>query len=389
MYPFFHVLNLLLPVISSPICIIEYFLRTLRLIIRAEILTLRFKNMKLTADYIASQVGGTVEGDGTVEVGTFCKIDEGHPGALTFLANPKYTHYVYDTEASIVLVSRDFVAESPVKATLIRVDDPYATLAMLLSIVDRLVNPQPEGVETPSFIAHDITLPEGVYVGAFAYLGEGVKLGKNVKIYPQTYVGRGVVIGDNTIIYAGARVYHGCKIGQNCIIHSGAVIGADGFGFAPLPDGTYNKIPQLGIVEIADNVEIGANTTVDRAVMGTTKVGQGTKLDNLIQVAHNSEIGQNTVIAAQTGVAGSTKIGSNCQIGGQVGFAGHITVGDRVTIGAQSGIPNSVDSDARMMGYPAVPAGDFARQTVYIKRLAKLFEKVAQLEKVMHEHDTN
>lgn len=320
-----------------------------------------------------------MEGNGAVEVDSFCKIDEGRPGALSFLSNPKYTHYLYETEASVVLVKKNFKAEHSVKATLIRVDDPYATLSALLTIVDRVVNPQPVGVESPSYIAPDLTLPEGAYVGAFAYIGENVTLGKNVKIYPQAYIGRGCVIGDDTIIYAGARIYHSCHVGKRCIIHSGAVIGADGFGFAPNPDGTYSKIPQMGNVHIDDDVEIGANTTVDRAVMGSTRVQHGVKLDNLIQVAHNVEIGHDTVMAAQAGIAGSTRIGSNCMIGGQVGFAGHITVGDQVSIGAQSGIPADVASGSRVMGYPAVPLGEFGRQTVYMKRLGQLFSDVREL----------
>ena len=320
-----------------------------------------------------------MEGNGAVEVDSFCKIDEGRPGALSFLSNPKYTHYLYETEASVVLVKKNFKAEHSVKATLIRVDDPYATLSALLTIVDRVVNPQPVGVESPSYIAPDLTLPEGAYVGAFAYRGENVTLGKNVKIYPQAYIGRGCVIGDDTIIYAGARIYHSCHVGKRCIIHSGAVIGADGFGFAPNPDGTYSKIPQMGNVHIDDDVEIGANTTVDRAVMGSTRVQRGVKLDNLIQVAHNVEIGHDTVMAAQAGIAGSTRIGSNCMVGGQVGFAGHITVGDQVSIGAQSGIPADVASGSRVMGYPAVPLGEFGRQTVYMKRLGQLFSDVREL----------
>lgn len=320
-----------------------------------------------------------MEGNGAVEVDSFCKIDEGRPGALSFLSNPKYTHYLYETEASVVLVKKNFKAEHSVKATLIRVDDPYATLSALLTIVDRVVNPQPVGVESPSYIAPDLTLPEGAYVGAFAYIGENVTLGKNVKIYPQVYIGRGCVIGDDTIIYAGARIYHSCHVGKRCIIHSGAVIGADGFGFAPNPDGTYSKIPQMGNVHIDDDVEIGANTTVDRAVMGSTRVQHGVKLDNLIQVAHNVEIGHDTVMAAQAGIAGSTRIGSNCMVGGQVGFAGHITVGDQVSIGAQSGIPADVASGSRVMGYPAVPLGEFGRQTVYMKRLGQLFSDVREL----------
>ncbi len=336
--------------------------------------------MQFSASQIASLVNGTVEGDGDVTVSTFAKIEEGHPGAISFLANPKYTHYIYDTRSSIVLVRRDFAAEHPVSATLIRVDDPYATVAMLLDMVSKMVNVLPTGVEQPSYVADGVQLPTDVYVGAFAYIGRGVRLGKGVKIFPQAYVGDGVEIGDDTVLYPGVKIYKGCRIGARCIIHAGAVIGADGFGFAPV-DGHYNKIPQLGNVEIADDVEIGANTTVDRATMGSTRVGHGVKLDNLIQVAHNCEIGADTVIAAQTGVAGSTKIGSHCMIGGQVGFAGHINIGDNVSIGAQSGIPGNVPSGSTLMGYPAVDARDFMRQAVYIKNLGKLNDRVSKLEK--------
>lgn len=337
--------------------------------------------MEFKAAQIAALVGGTVEGDHQATVHTFAKIEEAGPGAITFLANPKYTHHIYTTGASIVLVRNDFEATEPVKATLIRVEDPYAVLSNLLEYASAAMNPQPSGVEQPCHVAEGVDIPDGAYIGTFSYVADGVKLGKGVKIHPQAYIGRGVEIGEGSIIYPGVKIYHGCKIGARCIIHSGAVIGADGFGFAPLPDGSYHKIPQIGIVVIEDDVEIGANTTIDRATMGTTTVGRGTKLDNLIQAAHNTEIGRNTVIAAQTGIAGSTKIGDNCMIGGQVGFAGHIKVGDRVQIGAQSGIPNNVADEQRLMGYPAVAAGDFARQAVHIKRLAKLYDRVAALEK--------
>ena len=336
--------------------------------------------MEFSADLIAQQVGGIIGGDGSVTVSTFSKIEEAKPGSITFLANPKYTHYIYSTDASIVLVRKDFVAEHPVKATLIKVDDPYATLSALLTMVAKFMFVMPVGIEEPCHIASDVEVDSDSYVGAFAYVGEGAKLGKGVKIFPQTYVGRNVVIGDGTILYPGVRIYDGCHIGARCIIHSGAVIGADGFGFAPTPDG-YHKIPQIGIVVIDDDVEIGANTTVDRATMGATHVGRGTKLDNLIQVAHNAEIGTSTVIAAQTGIAGSTKIGSRCMIGGQVGFAGHSKVGDDVQIGAQSGIPGNVADGSRIMGYPAVPARDFMRQSAYIKRLGELFDRVTDLER--------
>ncbi len=336
--------------------------------------------MEFSASQIAALVGGTVDGDANVVVSTFAKIEEGKPGTLSFLANPKYTHYIYDTKSSIVLVRRDFVAEHPVSATLIRVDDPYATVASLLEMVSKLTAPHPAGVEQPAHVAEGVTLTDDCYVGAFSYIGKGAVIGNNVKIYPQCYVGDGVTIGDDTVLYPGVKVYHGCKIGARCIIHAGAVIGADGFGFAP-SNGVYHKIPQIGIVVIEDDVEIGANTCVDRATMGCTRVAHGVKLDNLIQVAHNCEVGANTVMASQVGVAGSTKIGAGCMIGGQVGFAGHIHVGDGTQIGAQSGIPSDVKPGSRLMGYPAVPHTDFARQAVNVKNLSKLYAAVARLEK--------
>ena len=335
--------------------------------------------MEFSANQIASLVGGTVEGNGDITVSTFAKIEEGVPGAISFLANPKYTHFIYSTRSSVVLVSKDFTPDQPVSATLIRVDNPYETVAHLLDMVSKATEHRPEGIEQPVFIARGVEIPEGAYVGAFAYIGHGVTLGRNVKIYPQAYIGDKTTIGDDTVIYPGVKIYHGCKIGARCIIHSGAVIGADGFGFAPDKNGVYNKIPQLGIVEIADDVEIGANTTVDRAVMGATRIHQGVKLDNLIQIAHNVEVGSNTVMAAQVGVAGSTKIGNQCMLGGQVGLAGHITVGDNAQIGAQAGVPKSVEAGARMLGTPALPVGEFARQTALLKRLASLFDKVENL----------
>lgn len=340
--------------------------------------------MEFTASQIAQFIGGTIEGDGEARVSTFAKIEDGAPGTLSFLANPKYTHYIYETKASAVLVSNDFVAEAPVSATLIRVANPYETLSELMRIVARYTESStPTGIEQPSFIAEGVEIPDKAYIGAFSYIGKGVKLGFATKIYPQVYIGDNVEIGDHTVIYPGVKIYHGCRIGKNCIIHAGVVIGADGFGFAPDGDGRYHKIPQMGIVEIGDDVEIGANTCIDRATMGTTVVGRGTKLDNLIQLAHNTEVGYDTAIAAQTGLAGSTKIGNNCRIGGQVGFNGHITIGNNVEIGAQSGVPSSIPDNARMMGYPAVPANDFMRQAAYVRRLPELFTAVSSLEKII------
>lgn len=337
--------------------------------------------MEFTAGNIAAIVNGQVDGDPNVTVNSFAKIEEGHPGAISFLANPKYQQYIYTTASSVVLVSNDFRPESPVAATLIRVENPYETIAHLLQMVNSMTQQHPTGIEQPCFVAEGVEIPADAYVGAFAYIGAGAKIGTGAKIYPQAYIGPGVEIGQNTIVYAGAKIYKGCKIGNQCIIHSGAVIGADGFGFAPTPDGSYDKIPQTGIVEIDDNVEIGANTTIDRAMMGATKIHRGTKLDNLIQIAHGVEIGHDTVMAAQVGIAGSTKVGSNCMFGGQVGLAGHIHVGDRVEIGAQSGVPNNVKDNARILGYPAIPARDFMRQAALLRRLDNLFDTVRNLEK--------
>ena len=274
-----------------------------------------------------------------------------------------------------MLVSDGFETEGSVKPTLIRVPDPYVALADLLNAVEAR-KPRKHGVEQPCHIAGGVEVPDDVYIGAFAYIGEGVTLGKGVMIYPQAYIGDGVHIGDGTVIRAGVRIYEGCRIGSRCVIHSGAVIGADGFGFAPCPDGSYEKIPQIGVVVIEDDVEIGANTAVDRATFGCTRIGSGTKLDNLIQVAHNVEIGTGNVFAAQTGIAGSTKIGNYNRVGGQVGFSGHIKVGDMNEIGAQSGIPNSIGSGSRIIGYPAVDAMQFARTQVYLKRLPELFRQL-------------
>lgn len=339
--------------------------------------------MEFTAGQIAAFLGGTVEGDGDIKVNTFAKIEEAGPGCLTFLANPRYTHYIYTTGASAVLVSNSFEAEGDISAALIRVENPYEALSRLMRMVDQVLNPQPAGIEQPSFVADGVTVPEEAYIGAFAYIGEGVTLGKGVKIYPNVFVGRGCEIGEGTILYPGVKVYPRCKVGKRCIVHAGAVIGADGFGFAPDAEGKYEKIPQMGIVSIGDDVEIGANTTVDRATMGRTVVGDGTKLDNLIQVAHNCVIGNDTVMAAQVGVAGSTHIGSHCMVGGQVGFAGHITIGDNVQIGAQSGIPNNVAAGSRLMGYPAVDSREFLRQAALIKRLPSMADELRRIVKTV------
>ena len=338
--------------------------------------------MEITAKQLASFVHGIIDGDESVVINNYSKIEEATPGCLTFLANPKYTHYIYSTQASAVLVHEDFKPEHEITTTLIRVKDPYATLAELLNMVSSQ-QPQKQGIEQPSFIGAGVEIPADAYVGAFAYIGTGVKLGKNNKIYPQCYIGDNVTLGDDVILYPGVKIYHGCKIGNRCIVQGGATIGSDGFGFAPKADGTYEKISQIGIVILEDDVEIGANTTIDRATMGATIIKKGVKLDNLIQVAHNVEIGENTVMAAQVGIAGSTKIGKNNMIGGQVGFAGHITVGDNNGIGAQSGVPNSVSSKQRLLGAPAINALEFARQQVYFKRLPEMYNDIRQLKKLI------
>ena len=345
--------------------------------------------MEITAQQLASMVQGTVEGDSSIIINNYAKIEEATPGCLTFLANPKYTHFIYTTRASAVLVRKDFRPEKPLTTTLIRVDDPYATLAHLLNFMNSQMAPELRGVEPPSHIDATVTVPDDAYVGAFAYVGKGVTLGRNVKIYPRVYVGDNVTVGDDVILYPGVTVYHGCRIGNRCIVQAGAVIGSDGFGFAPKEDGTYEKISQVGIVILEDDVEIGANTTIDRATMGATVVHKGVKLDNLIQVAHNVEIGENTVMAAQVGIAGSTKIGKHNMIGGQVGFAGHITVGDYNGIGAQAGVPNSVGDRQRLLGAPAINALEFARQNVYFKRLPEMAADIKKLKKAVEQLKSN
>ncbi|EGK02920.1 UDP-3-O-[3-hydroxymyristoyl] glucosamine N-acyltransferase [Dysgonomonas gadei ATCC BAA-286] len=343
--------------------------------------------ISFTAEQIATVLNGTIEGDSSVVVNNFSRIEDGKPGTLTFLANPKYTHYIYSTDASIVLVNNDFIADQPVKATLIRCFNAYAALAILLDMVEK-TKPQKSGIEAMSYIATNVKYGENIYVGAFAYIAENVLIGNNTKIYPQVYIGENVTIGDNTIIYPGAKVYQGCTIGNNCIIHAGAVIGSDGFGFAP-EDGIYKKIPQMGIVIIEDDVEIGANTTIDRAVMDATVVHRGVKLDNLIQIAHNVEIGENTVMAAQVGVSGSTKIGKHCVFGGQVGLGGHITIGDNSSVGAQSGIISNIESDSKILGSPAIPVKNFFKSSVVFPKLPDMYRQLAQLQKEVEELKSN
>lgn len=332
--------------------------------------------MKITPELIASLIGGRIDGDPVCEITGFARIEEAKEGDISFISNPKYTHFASSTSASALIVSDNFISPEGTKATLIRVADPYSAIASLLSTFNR--KERKTGIENPSHVAQSAEIGEGVYIGAFAYIGEGVKIGKNVSVYPHAFIGDNVTIGDDTVIMPHVTVYEGCIIGNRCTLHSGCVIGADGFGFAP--DGEeYRKIPQIGIAVIEDDVEIGANTTVDRATMGATRIGKGTKLDNLIMVAHNVSIGRNNVFAAQTGVAGSTKIGDSNRIGGQVGFAGHINFGSHCEVGAQSGINKGMGNNKRIIGYPATDVATFAKMSVLQRRLPDLFKDMEKL----------
>ena len=341
--------------------------------------------MEFTATQIATFLSGTIEGNPDVKVYNVAKIEEGAPGMLSFLANPKYSQYLYTTQSSIVLINNDFELQDKVSATLIRVPNAYDAFAQLLGLYQQFMQSK-SGVSSLSFISKDATYGDDVYIGEFAFIGERAKIGNRVKVYPQVYIGDDVVIGDDTVIYAGAKLYAQSVVGQSCILHSGCVIGADGFGFAPQEDGTYKKIPQIGNVVLGNNVEIGANTCIDCATMGSTRINDGVKLDNLIQIAHNVELGKNTAIAAQTGVSGSTKIGSNCVIAGQVGFVGHIHIADGTKIGAQSGILGNVKRNGEeLMGSPAFNIKDYLKSSVHIKNLDKLVKRVEALEKQLKE----
>jgi UDP-3-O-[3-hydroxymyristoyl] glucosamine N-acyltransferase len=336
--------------------------------------------MEFKAQSIADFLGGTIEGDANATVSEVAKIEEGKPGTLAFLANPKYNKYLYETEATIVIVNTDLELESAVKATLIRVTDAYKAFASLLELYQQAKGNK-VGIENPSFIDTSATSGKDIYVGAFAYIGKNVRIGNHVKIYPQAYIGDNSTISDNCIIYSGVKIYEDTKIGNACIIHSGAVIGSDGFGFAPTEDGTYKKIPQVGNVILEDFVEIGANTTIDCATMGSTIIRRGTKIDNLVQIAHNVEIGENNVMAALTGIAGSTKVGKNCRFGGQVGVAGHITIGDNVNLGAMTGVSNNIKSNKTVLLAPAMDIAQAAKVTVVYRNLPALREQVLDLAK--------
>jgi UDP-3-O-[3-hydroxymyristoyl] glucosamine N-acyltransferase len=340
--------------------------------------------MEFTAQQISDLLQGMVEGDPGARVSSLSRIEEGKPGSLSFLANPKYVEFIYSTEATIVIVGQDFVAEKPVKATLIRVADAYGSFAKLLEMYNQVVRDK-KGIEQPCFISETATVGKDVYIGAFAFLGKNVKLGDRVKIYPNCYIGDNVTVDDDTTLFPGVSVYSDCRIGKNCSIHAGVVIGADGFGFTPAT-GSYKKVAQIGNVVIEDHVEIGAGTTIDRATLGSTIIRKGVKLDNLIQVAHNVEIGENTVIAAQTGIAGSTKIGKDCMIGGQVGIVGHLVIADNTKIAAQSGIGTSITESGQIVqGSPAFGISDYRRTYVVFRKLPELDRKIQELEKALAE----
>ena len=342
--------------------------------------------MKFTAYQIAGILEGDIEGNPEVEVYKLSKIEEGTEGSLTFLANPKYTSYIYSTKASVTIVNKTFEAEEDLFTTLIRVDDAYKSFSKLLEYYNQ-VKLNKTGIENPIFISDTAKYGDNIYIGAFAYIGDNVSIGDNVKLYPNVYIGDNVKIADNVIVFAGAKIYSESVIGNNCVIHSGVVIGADGFGFSPNEKGEYQKVPQTGNVIIEDNVDIGAGTTIDRATLGSTIIRKGVKLDNQIQIAHNVEIDENTVIAAQTGIAGSTKIGKNCMIGGQVGIVGHIAIGDRVRIQAQSGIGRNVKDDEVLQGSPALNYGDYNKSYVYFKNLPKLANSIQKLEKKIEDNE--
>jgi UDP-3-O-[3-hydroxymyristoyl] glucosamine N-acyltransferase len=336
--------------------------------------------MEFTAKQIAELIQGRIEGDENAVVNTFAKIEEGKKGAISFLSNPKYTHYVYDTESSVVLIDEEVKLEKPTNATLIRVKNAYECVAKLLQMYDAM-KPKKSGIDPLAFISPKAKVGENCYIGAFAYIGDGVEIGDGCQIYPHAVIYDNAKVGNNCIIYPNVSIYHDCRLGNNVTIHSGSVIGADGFGFAPTPDG-FDKIPQIGIVTIEDNVEIGANTCIDRSTMGSTYIRKGAKLDNLIQVAHNAEVGQNTVMAAQVGIAGSTKVGNWCMFGGQVGIAGHLNIADGTQVGAQAGITNSIKkAEAPILGSPAIDAKAYMKSYAVFRRLPDIYQQLSALKK--------
>jgi UDP-3-O-[3-hydroxymyristoyl] glucosamine N-acyltransferase len=341
--------------------------------------------MEFTAQQIADLLHGSVEGDPQVKVNRLSKIEEGEPGSLTFLANPKFEEFIYSTNASLVIVNEQFIPEREVKANLIKVKDPYKSFAVLLDTYNK-ISMSKEGLESPHTIAESAQIGENTYIGAFVYIGENSVIGNRVKLFPGVYIGDNVTIGDDTFLFPGVKVYSDCVVGKDCRIHAGVVIGGDGFGFAPQDDSNYLKVAQIGNVIIEDHVEIGSNTAIDRATLGSTIIRKGVKLDNLIQVAHNVEIGEHTVIAAQTGIAGSTKIGRFCMIGGQVGIVGHLVIADKVKIAAQSGIGTSITKEGEIVqGSPAFFIGDYKKSYVGFRKLPELNARIEELERIIKE----
>ncbi len=342
--------------------------------------------MQFTAKQIAELINGKIEGDPEVAVSSFGKLEEATEGQLAFLANPKYEEFLYTTKASIIIINTSLEIEKKITATLIRVPDAYSSFAVILTAYSEMARANLTGVQEPSFIASSAKLGENVFVGAFAYLGNNVKIGNNVKLFPQVYLGDNVTIGDDSILYPGVKIHHDCVIGNKVCIHAGSVIGGDGFGYAPQPDGSFKKIPQIGNVVVENNVEIGANTTIDRSTLGSTIIKSGAKLDNLIQIAHNVEIGMNTVIAAQSGVSGSTKIGNNVMIGGQAGIVGHITIADGTKINAQSGVGKTIKiPNTAVTGSPAYDYGHALRSQILSRNLPELEKRIKQLEQIIEQ----
>ena len=332
---------------------------------------------------IAEFIQGTIVGDENATVHTFAKIEEGIPGAISFLSNPKYTPYIYDTQSSIVLVNNDFVPEKEVKATLIKVNNAYESLAKLLNLYE-MSKPKKTGIDPLAYIAPTAKIGENVYIAPFACVGDNAEIGDNTSLHPHATVGSGAKIGHDCILYPNVTVYHDCRVGNHCILHAGSVVGADGFGFAPSPEG-YEKIPQIGIVVLEDNVEIGANTCIDRATMGATIIRKGVKLDNLIQIAHNVEVGSHTVMASQVGIAGSTKVGEWCMFGGQVGVAGHIKVGNKVNMGAQSGVHSSIKDGEALIGTPPMPLKSYFKSSAVFRKLPDMYLELNSLKKEIEE----
>lgn len=338
--------------------------------------------MEISIEQVAQLIDGTVDGDGAGSLNRLEKIEEATAGSIAFLANPKYTPYLYTTEASAVIVKSDFEAEKAYTTTLIRVEDPYSSFAKLLEAYQQMTAKVKVGIENPSFQSESSSVGENTYLGAFSYLGEDVKIGNNVKIYPNTHIGDGAEIGDNTILFAGVKIYANCKVGANCILHSGVVVGSYGFGYAPQEDGTFKAIPQTGNVIIEDNVDIGANTTIDCATMGSTIIRSGAKLDNLVQVAHNVEIGKNNAIASQAGISGSAKLGENVQVGGQAGITGHLSLANKTIIGPQAGVPKTITEEGKVwFGSPIMEHRDFLRASIILRNLPNLIQRVKDLEK--------